>query len=171
MIEALVPVWVQVSSIVAPFIAGGVALMTYFFFKHQHQANGLFEAFKILNTEQHRNARTTVYRLYRTYLENRDLNIFFVDDVRRVRADYDQMGTMIRARSINKKQFLRQYGASAYLCWKFLEDHIQHERELRNFLPFMTDFEWLVQQAIRYWQSQGEDLSKIRIHEDGVVIS
>jgi hypothetical protein len=161
----------EVSTIIAPFTVGVIALITYLFFRYQHQANGLLEAFKVLNTEQHRTARAKVYQLHKSYKVNKDLNIFFIEEVRKVRADYDQMGTMVRGHSIDKKQFLRQYGPSAYLCWKFLEDHIKYERELRNFPPYMVDFQWLVEQAMKYWQKQGQDLSTVRIHNEGVVIS
>ena len=159
-----------IPSIITPSVTGSIALITYLFFRYQHQDNGLLEAFKVLNTEEHRTARASVYRLYETYKKSKDLNVFFNEEVRKVRADYDQMGTMVRAHSINKKQFLRQYGPSAYLCWKSLEDHIIHERRLRNFEPFMRDFEWLVGQALKYWQWEGQNLLTVRIHQEGLVI-
>lgn len=155
---------VSLTSAVAPFFAGVIALITYLFFRSQRQTNGLLEAFKILNTDEHRNARRKVFQIYESYKKTNELRMFFVPDVEKVRADFDLMGTLVKSKTVNKKQFLRQFGPSAYLCWNRLRDHIHNERQLRNFDPFMSDFQWLIEQAEIYWQHQGYDISKIRVH-------
>jgi hypothetical protein len=152
----------------APFIAAGVALLTYFFFRKQHQANGLLEAFKILGTDEHRKARRKVYRLDETYSKTKEPSSFHVPEVEKVRADFDLIGTLIKTGSVDKKNFLRQYGPNAYLCWKRLKVNIDKERELRDFQYYMRDFEWLANEADRYWQWEGVDLSKVRVHDKGL---
>ena len=86
----------------------------------------------------------------------------------KVRADFDIFGTLIRARSIDKKNFLRQFGPNAYLCWRRLEDHINDERRRRNFEPYMRDFEWVAKEADRYWHGVKSNKKNIELSEVNV---
>jgi hypothetical protein len=95
----------DISGIVA---ALGVGLATFFLLRKQHQANGLLEAFKVLGTREHRESRKMVYHLYEKYRKELDIEIFFGDkDVEKVRGDFDLMGTLIRAKSIDKRNFFK----------------------------------------------------------------
>jgi hypothetical protein len=157
-----------ITDISAILAALGVGVATYFLLLKQHQANGLLEAFKVLGTEEHREARKSVYRLYDKYQKENDLKIFFGDkNVEIVRGDFDLMGTLIRSKSIHKKNFLRQFGPTAYLCWKRLEGHIDEERTRRKFPPYMRDFEWIATEAEKFWRNDEDgkiELADINVY-------
>ena len=129
--------------------------------KKQHQVQGLLEAFRILDTRQHRNSRKTVYQLYHAYLSTKDVTSFRgVPDVEDVRGDFDVLGELVRTENISEEEFMYEYGPLAYRCWQCLKDHIEDERISRNFKPFMDNFEWLAKKADDYWKHKGYDLAK-----------
>jgi len=131
------------------------------FNKEQHQVQGLLDAFKVLDKQEHREFRKKVFALYHEYYENGDVKIFKDDAIANVMADFDIMGKLVESNNIDKNEFLEEYGSLAYRCWKCLQDHIIHERQERNFPPFMTWFEWLANEGYNYWKEhkpQGYDL-------------
>lgn len=158
------PNWADVAGVVAAFVVSGIGAFTYFYQRAQQQLNGLMEAFKLLNNQYHRAAREDVYNLYREYKTNNDLSIFKNNSVEIVRADFDEIGSLVRSKTIQKKGLLEAYGYNAYICWKSLEDHILQERQRRGFIPYMSNFEWLSNEALRYWQKRGVDLAKSKIY-------
>ena len=56
----------------------------------------------MLNNEEHRRARETVFRLAKEYKQNHKLKIFFKSEVENVRADFDVAGALVKANSIHK---------------------------------------------------------------------
>lgn len=136
--------------------------------EEQHQVQGLLDAFRILDSREHRESRRRVYQLYHEYMKNnKHVEIFKGPEVEDVRADFDIMGKLVRTSNIHKEDFLDEYGALAYRCWKCLKDHIEHERTIRNFKPFMTHFEWLANEAYNYWKDKGYDLAKTSLYNPG----
>jgi hypothetical protein len=133
--------------------------------KSQQQVEFLLQAFRILDTEQHRNSRTRVYVSYFDYLDTGELKSFKGSaDVQTLRADFDLIGKLVESESIEKEEFLEEYGSLAYRCWKCLEADINDERDSRNFKPFMTYFQWLANEAFQYWKDKGEDLSMTKLY-------
>ena len=60
------------------------------FNRDQHQVQGLLEAFRVLDSREHRDSRRKVYDLYHDYLGNKIVEIFKnVAQVEDVRADFD----------------------------------------------------------------------------------
>jgi hypothetical protein len=160
--NVLATIFVGIISTAAVLITG---IFTIYFLRKQHQVQGLLEAFRILDTEQHRNSRTNVYALYFEYLDTGKLKSFKGSaDVQTVRADFDVLGKLVESNNIQKKEFLEMYGSLAYRCWKCLEKDIMDERGSRGFKPFMTYFKWLAEQADNYWKDKGEDLSKTKLY-------
>ena len=72
------------------------------------------EAFKLLNNQDHRAAREDVYNLYKQYESNSDLSIFEHKSVEIVRADFDEIGSLVRSGSMQKKGVLEAYGYNVY---------------------------------------------------------
>ena len=164
-IELIVMNWLGIFSLIATTI---IAIATISYRNKQHQINGLLDAFKILNTREHRSSRRKVYELYLEYEKNKDIRIF--DDspeVVDVRADFDVIGTLVKSGNINEKLFLIEYGPLAYRCWKYLKKHIEVERKKRNFDPFMINFEELAEKADKFWSKKGHDLSKTLLFPPG----
>jgi hypothetical protein len=54
-----------------------------------------------------------------------------------VRADFDQMGTLVQNGTIQKQGFLQAYGETTYQYWNALRDHIREERKQRKFEYYM----------------------------------
>jgi len=161
-IELIVMNWLGVFSLIATIIIGYVTIR---YRNKQHQINGLLDAFKILNSREHRTSRRKVYELYIEYEKNKDVGIFDGSpEVVDVRADFDVIGTLVESGNINEKLFLIEYGPLAYRCWKYLKKHVEAERKKRNFDPFMMNFEDLAEKAGKFWSKRGYDLSKTLLY-------
>jgi hypothetical protein len=161
------PIFIPVLLFVASAAAAAAAWSTYWFNNRSYKRNGLLEAFKLLSESGHRESRRTVYAVYDLYNKKRDDKIFTESDLNRqavemVRADFDQMGTFVRNGSITKKDFLNAYGETVFRCWRALEPHIQNERRQRHFHYYIKNFEWLSNEAVKYWQKRGFDLTSVR---------
>src|SRR5438093_7046950 len=154
--------WLGIFSLIATIVIGfSTTYATIRYRNKQHQINGLLEAFKILNTGEHRTSRRKVYDLYLQYEKNKDVTMFENSpEVVDVRADFDVIGTLVKSGNVNEKLFLIEYGPLAYRCWKYLKNHIEAERKKRNFGPFMMNFEDLAKKADNFWSKRGYDLSK-----------
>ena len=63
------------------------------------------EAFKLLNNQDHRAAREDVYNLYKQYESNSDLSIFEHKSVEIVRADFDEIGSLVNQEVCKRKEF------------------------------------------------------------------
>ncbi len=57
-----------------------------------------------------------------------------------------------------------EYGPLAFRCWHCLKDSIEDERKQRKFKQFMSNFEWLSDEADKYWQKKGVDLSETALY-------
>jgi hypothetical protein len=64
------------------------------------------------------------------------------------------MGTLVQNGTIQEQGFLQAYGETAYRCWNALRDHIREERKQRKFEYYMESFEWLSNEAIKFWQKK-----------------
>jgi len=161
--ELIVMNWLGIFSLAATIC---IAIVTINYRNKQHQIKGLLDAFKILNTREHRTSRRKVYELYIEYEKNKDVGIFDnVPEVVDVRADFDVIGTLVKSRNIDEKLFLIEYGPLAYRCWKYLKKHVEAERKKRNFNPFMKNFEDLANKANRFWSKRGYELSKTLLYQ------
>ncbi len=164
-IELIMMNWLGIFSLVATVI---IAFITMNYRNKQHQINGLLDAFKILNTREHRTSRRKVYELFIAYEKSTDIEIFDnVPEVVDVRADFDVIGILVKSRNIDEKLFLIEYGPLAYRCWKYLKKHVEAERKKRNFNPFMRNFEDLAKKADKFWSRKGYDLSKTLLYPPG----
>jgi hypothetical protein len=80
--------------------------------------------------------------------------------VESITADFDVIGVLVRHKNIDKKLFLLEYGALVFRCWICLKDSINDERERRKFEHFMENFEWLANQARKFWARKGKTYRK-----------
>jgi hypothetical protein len=140
------PSFASIVAAVAATITAIVGFISFWYYRKEHRLNGLIQAFKVLNDSKHREARYRVYSAFASYNKNKNLDVF-VDEHQKefteiVRADFDQMGALVKNKAIQKQGFLQAYGETSYKCWNALRDHIQRERKLRNFENYMESFEW-----------------------------
>jgi hypothetical protein len=163
---AIEPNWTDIVAAVGAFGVVILGVITFWFYRKEHRLNGLVQAFKILNDSKHRDSREMVYSSFQIYTKNNDSKIFIdskqaKESTETVRADFDQMGALLRNGTIQKQGFLQAYGETAYRCWNALRDHIREERIQRNFEYYMENFEWLSEEAIKFWQKKGVNLTSI----------
>lgn len=142
-----------------------IGLFSLYLIRKQHRINGLQDAFKILNTIEHRNFRDRVYQFYHDYKETNNIQIFRNKEPESIRADFDIIGILVKHKNIDKKLFLIEFGPLVFKCWICLENSIEDERRRRKFKPFMENFEWLAKEARKFWAHKGEDLSKLEIYD------
>lgn len=134
-----------------------VGILTYFFHRRQLKLNGLVEAFKLMNDERHRLARRDVYLNYQTHKKRGgDISDFIPpenirDSVEIVRADFDQLGILMRRGSIHKKAILDAYGLNGFQCYEMLRNHIEQERDSRHFDEYMRNFQEFAKEAYHHW--------------------
>lgn len=161
--EWLLNNWLGILSLISTVI---IAFVAHGFLRKQHRVNGLLDAFKILNSREHRTSRKKVYQLNEEYKTqtHKDLKIFHKPQVEDVRADFDIIGSLIKSGNIDKEQFLIEFGPLAYRCWTCLKDSIEDERKIRKFDPFMSNFEWLADESNKYWLKKHVDLAETAIY-------
>jgi hypothetical protein len=154
-----------VISAIAIVVTLCIGLVSLHLVRKQHRINGLQDAFKILNTVEHRNFRDRVYQMYHDYKETNNIQIFRNKEPETVRADFDVIGILVEHKNIDKKLFLIEFGPLVYKCWICLEASIEDERQRRKFKPFMKHFQCLAEEARKFWADEGEDLSKLEIYD------
>jgi hypothetical protein len=137
-----------------------VLIVQYHFATKKHQTEGLLEAFKMLDKEDHREYRKIVFKTYFIYHHLGNIGVFRHDNYRHaianVMADFDVVGKLVHSDNIDRKQFLEIYGALVYRSWKCLLPHIEKERDERGLPAFMVWFGWLADQGYDYWRYERE---------------
>jgi len=150
---------------IAPLVTAIVGAMTIIilgkqirFSTRKHQVEGLLEAFKILDNEDHRKYRKVVFSTYFIFHNFGNVNVFRHPDYRgavgNVMADFDIIGKLVDSGNIDRNQLLEEYGSLVYRCWKCLKPHVDEERLDRGFPAFMVWFEWLADQGYTYWKEE-----------------
>jgi len=127
----------------------------------QNQITLTLEVFKLLNNDEHRNARKLTYEIYQKFKTNGDIIIY--DDKLHYRFismtahDLDHVGSIIKNSLSIKKVFFDIYAETVIICWKALEEHIKAERNKRKTNFYMKFFEWLNNEAIAYWHQNRQN--------------
>ena len=149
--------WILASSTCVVGISTVVSVILYIRDRDkQNQTTLTLEVFKLLNDDEHRNARKLTYEVYRKSKTSGDITIF--DDeshyrfVRMTAHDFDHVGSLIKNSPSIKKSFFDIYAETVIICWKALNEHINLERNKRKSNFYMKFFEWLNDEAITYWQ-------------------
>jgi hypothetical protein len=126
--------------VVSILVVLAIGVSSNHFLRKQHQVHGLLEeAFRVLDSTEHRRSRTRVYAIYFEYLDTKQLTSFKTStEVEDVRGDFDVMGKLVRSKNIDKDEFLEEYGPLVYRCWKCLELDIKNERDSINWLELNT---------------------------------
>lgn len=165
-------------SAIAVVVGIGVTIITTRYQSMAQQTTGLIKAFDLLNGPEQRDARRRVCKAYKPHtngikysyddFKNETLpkknileGIYDQDpinplqkDVERVRADLDQIGSMIKHDLIPKDAFLEAYWNTTIRCWGALEGHIACMRNDIENCHFMTNFEDLKKDVLKYWKNK-----------------
>jgi len=132
----------------------------------QRQLQGLLEAFRLLDSPEHRKSRKKVFEKYFEFMKERNPNVFTgVTEIGDVMADFDVIGKLVESDNISRDDFLNVYGSLAYRCWTLLEVHVEQERESREFPKFMSNFQTLARKGYDYWlDTEHYDINKTRLY-------
>lgn len=150
---------------IAATIGLPVSLITFYYQKKQQKFNALIEVFQLLNNEEHRQARAKVYDVYKQFSEG-NVSAFKENQstIAMVRADFDQMGTLIDNNLIPKKIFLEVYWHTILISWKALEKNIEDEIRIRANPSYMKYFKKLKDEAENYWQKNHPEVKYLKIY-------
>lgn len=132
-------------------ISSGIATWaTHYYQKKQYKLNALIGAFEQLNDLEHRHARSKIYEIFTAWGgANRYLSELnqFSDCVELVKADFDQIGSLIKNKLVDKQVFLDVYGTTIINYWQYLRDEIEGQKNARKDQLYMKNFKWLVDEA------------------------
>jgi len=147
-----------------------VAIITFYYQRKQYELGALIEAFKLLNSPDHREARTITYgkfkgksdirssRIREALARHENTDILMEESQAMVRADFDQMGALIKNKLIPETAFLDVYWHTVLMCWKALENEIKEQRNQRQNPPYMINFEELKKRAESYRKKVHQDV-------------
>lgn len=98
-------------------------------------------------------------------MKKQNLAVFDQPEVEDVRAGFDVIGILVKSGNVGRELFMIEFGPLAYRSWEYLKDHIENERKphKRNFEYFMENFEWLANEANKYWKDK-KDLSETKLY-------
>lgn len=159
--------------VVATSISGGIGVLVVWLTarnsdkrsEKQHQVQGLLEAFKLLDSPEHRESREKIFKLYFEFLKKYNLEVFNQAEVGNIMADFDVIGKLVKSNNISKNDFLNVYGSLIYRCWKILELHVKQERKSSDFPKFMSNFQTLAEEGYAYWDKKEKyDINKTRLY-------
>lgn len=144
-----------------------VTYITFYYQKKYQRLSSIMEAFRLLNDDVHRKAREATYNMYRAYNKG-ELDAYdrvdVKDQIAMVRADFDQMGSLVRNNLIPRDEFLSAYWHTILLCWKALEHNIEEQCSLRQNPKYMENFRSLKAEATVYWHKHHPQVREIIIH-------
>jgi hypothetical protein len=154
-------------SAVAAALGIPTTLITNHYQGKGQRLNAIKVAFEILNDQEHRKARQTVYHAFKEY-ESGQNDIFKTESVipsaAMVRADFGQIGLLIYHRLIPESIFLEAYWNTVLICWKALEDDISYHREGRDYPSYMHHFQMLKEKAELYWKEYHPETKEIKVY-------
>jgi hypothetical protein len=156
---------------------GAVCIAGYSFYltRRNEQKHSLAYVLRLLNDNAHRNARRRIYNLYVEDDRRRRKKILKVmgvkieDLVRRdaiktesaeiVKADFDEIGTLIENKSVRQKEFLKIYWSEVLKSWTVLRDEIEKIRQIDP--NYMENFAKLKCHAEEYRKRQNKSQPEV----------
>ena len=147
---------------------GAVIIAAYSFYlgRENEKNQGLRYVFQLLDDNSHRNARRRIVNLYGEEDEYRKEKIFKLmglseDEIQRkeailkesqeiVKADFDQIGSLIKNKEIPKNVFIKIYWHEVLKCWQVLDKDIKKIQNDLNDEKYMENFKHLNDIATKY---------------------
>ncbi len=75
----------------------------------------------------------------------------YEDNAALVRADFDQIGSIVKSGLVPKDLFMHSYADTVVRVWIALKDNLLEERKKRKQPTFQELFEWLYEEAQAWW--------------------
>lgn len=129
------------------------------------EANGMTDVLLhvngMLSRQDRIESRRIVYKTYLDYQKNQNLGAFREKSVKphvdAVRADFDEIGTLLRKKLFDEDLFFDNYSDTVRRCWIALEVDIKKERTEKQSDEFMQNFEFLAESAREFRIKRGLD--------------
>ena len=157
--------------------AVGIAGYSFSLTRRNEQRHSLEYVFRLLNDNAHRNARRTIYNLYDEKDRRRRKKILWVMGVKVkdldrmeesaeiVKADFDEIGSLIENKSVPEKEFLKRYWLEVLKSWTVLRDEIKKIRQID--INYMENFDKLKCHAEEY--RKRENLKQPEVFKDIII--
>lgn len=121
----------------------------------------LLHIYGILSRQDRIESRRIIYKAYLDYGNNQNLGVFREKSVKphvdAVRADFDEIGTLLRKKLFDDDLFFDNYSDTVRRCWIALEVDIKKERTEKQSDEFMQNFEFLAESAREFRIKRGLD--------------
>ncbi len=147
-------------------VAVGIAAYTSNISKKNEKNQALRYVFQLLDDNGHRNARRRIINLYgedSDYRQDKILRLLGLkqDEIARkeailkesqemVKADFDQIGSLLKNKEIPRDEFIKIYWHDVLKCWQVLEEDIKKMRLTLNDKTCMENFQHLQEIATEY---------------------
>lgn len=122
-----------IGTMLSAIVAVGIAGYSFYLTRRNEQRHSLAYVFRLLNDNAHRNTRRTIYNLYEEKDHRRRKKILRVMGVKEedlgrmdaiqkesaeiVKADFDEIGSLIENKSVPEKEFLKRYSLEVLKSW------------------------------------------------------
>lgn len=173
--------WSAIGTVGVTAIAIGISFWSVHIGKENKKNDSLRYVFQLLDDNGHRNARRRIINLDGEDLDYRKEKILRLlglndDEIKRkeaickesqeiVKADFDQIGTLLKNKEIPKDEFIKIYWHDVLKCWQVLDNDIKGLRETLNDDTYMENFQYLEKIAREYAKKKKkldlEDIKKL----------
>jgi hypothetical protein len=167
--------WITaISTSISVFVAVLIAGYSFYLTRRNEQKQTMLQVFQLLNDNGHRNARRRICNLYQESCPSRREKILRIMGVKTeelsradaihtesmeiVKADFDQIGSLVDTKAISKEEFLKIYWHDLLTCWKVLYDDITRIRGTGN-KDYMMNFESLKSHAEKFKDTSVEKMA------------
>ena len=172
----------SIGTLASVIVSLSIALYSFYLTRRNEQHQALTNAFHLLNDNAHRNARRRICNLYQEEDQSRKIKILKQmglkdEDMKRidaihteskdiVKADFEQLGSLIENKAIPKKDFLRMYWHDVLKCWTVLNQEITKFRNQTKDNNHMINFEKLYNYSTPFKKTKQLQVKDLFIHPE-----
>lgn len=143
--------------LVAPIVAGIIGFFTIWYSRQQHNRNAIIDVFRMLNTEEQKNAENIIIEAYKygNLYHMGLLNDPFVANGQLVSRNYNQVGLLAKRKLIPRNDYFQMFGIHTVVYHHMLFSYIKDQRIIRGDKDFRSYFTELSIDCYNYWKKEG----------------
>ena len=134
--------------------------------KSKNDSEGLIQIFQILTNPENRNARKLTFEAFREKKiddSGKIIDLTYEQNIENVRANMDLIGLLVKQKLVSKDSCLKLCCGIVIRSWKSLEKNIMFERQTLG-SNYKEDFEWIANEAFKYWKKNFSDIPEPEIY-------
>ena len=153
-----------------------ISLIVFFYTRKKDKLNSLFEVFKYLNEDRHREARRVLYTQDNPKISPKDkvLSSHIIlgfdaiamdyplvrvcEDI--VRDDLNHMGLMLKRKLVPENEFLDRYSSTVLRCKEKLKYNIEKRRKVRSYRDYVKNIDYLFIKAQKYMEKYKQNTTE-----------